>query len=124
MATSAPQRIAKWDAKFNTERIKAVLDDSRERMFINVQAVFPAIESMETQVKQVLDMQGISTSTYANYLNFGREIWSLKRNGVSGDSLVFEVSVLLAKWVARGCSMAILETIRTQVFDVSAPAGP
>ena len=124
MATSAPQRIAKWDAKFNTERIKAVLDDSRERMFTNVQAVFPAIESMEAQVKQVLDMQGISTSTYANYLNFGREVWHLKDNGVSGDSLIFEVNVILMKYVARGFSQVILETIRTQVFDVSAPAGP
>ena len=124
MATSASQRIAKWDAKFNTERIKGVLDDSRERMFTNVQAVYPMIESMETQVKQVLDMQGISTALYANYMAFGREVWRLKRMGVSGDSLAFEVNVLLQKWVGRGYAQATLEVIRTQVFDVTAPAGP
>jgi len=121
MATSASQRIAKWDAKFNTERIKGSLDDQRARMLSNVQSVFPQIESMETQVKQVLDMQGISTAEYANYLAFGREIWRLKRMGASGDSLAREVAALLGKWVARGKTQAILETIRTQVFDVSAP---
>jgi hypothetical protein len=124
MATSASQRIAKWDAKFNTERIKAVLDELRPNMLANVQAVFPLIESMETQVKQVLDMQGISTSVYANYLAFSREVWRLKRMGVSGDSLAAECATLIAKWVARGLSLAILETIRSQVFDVSAPVGP
>jgi hypothetical protein len=121
MATNAAQRIAKWDAKFNTERIKAVLDTMRPNMLVNVQAVFPLIESMETQVKQVLDMQGISTSAYANYLAFGREVWRLKRMGVSGDSLAAEVAIHIAKWVARGLSLSILETIRSQVFDVPAP---
>ena len=117
------QRIAKWNAKFNTERIKGMLDDSRERMYTNVQSIFPQITSMEEQVKQVLDLQGISTSFYGLYLDFGREMWSLERRGVSGDSLAKEAATLIGKWVSRGLTQAILETIRSQVFNVPAP-GP
>ena len=117
------QRIAKWNAKFNTERIKGMLDDSRERMYTNVQSIFPQITSMEEQVKQVLDLQGISTSFYGLYLDFGREMWSLERRGVSCDSLAKEAATLIGKWVSRGLTQAILETIRSQVFNVPAP-GP
>ncbi len=121
MPTNPAQRISKWNAKFNTERIKGTLDDSRERMYTNVQGVFPQITSMEDQVKQVLDMSGISTAMFGLYLDFGREIWSLERRGISGDSLAEEAATLVAKWVSRGLTQAILETIRTQVFNVSAP---
>ena len=55
MAINPAQRIAKWDAKFKTDRVKAVLDDERPNMYMNVQAVFPLITAMELQVKQVLD---------------------------------------------------------------------
>ena len=124
MSMNPAQRIAKWHDKFNTERIKGVLDDSLERMFVNVQAVFPMITSMEEQVKQVLDLQGISTMYYGMYLCFGRQIWSLQRRGISGDSLAAEVATLVARWASRGLSQTLLEIIRTQVFNVSAPAGP
>jgi hypothetical protein len=124
MSMNPAQRIAKWHDKFNTERIKGALDDSLERMYVNVQSVFPQITSMEEQVKQVLDLQGISTMYYGMYLCFGRQVWSLQRRGVSGDSLAMECATLVARWVARGLSLSILEIIRSQVFNVPAPAGP
>jgi hypothetical protein len=124
MSMNPAQRIAKWHDKFNTERIKGALDDSLERMYVNVQSVFPQITSMEEQVKQVLDLQGISTMNYGMYLSFARQVWSLQRRGISGDSLATEVAVDVAKWVARGLTLSILETIRSQVFNVPAPAGP
>jgi len=124
MATSSDKRVAKWNAKFNTERIKAILDDMRPDMLGNVQSVFPELVTMESEVKQTLDAQGVPTIQYPFYLNFGREIWRLKRNNVSGESLALEASVLIAKWVGRGLSQSVLEAIRTQVFDVSAPIAP
>ncbi len=124
MSMDPAQRIAKWNAKFNTERIKGVLDDMRDRMYANVQAVFPMLCAMELQVKQVLDGQGVVITSYPFYLAFAREVWSLKRKEVSGESLAIEVATLLGKWVSRGYSQSVLEAIRTQVFDVSAPVGP
>jgi hypothetical protein len=37
------KRIANWNAKYNTERIKATLDDRRPGMLASVTAVFPMI---------------------------------------------------------------------------------
>ena len=121
MATDPSKRIANWDAKFNTERIKSTLDDLRPAMLSHVQAVFPLIASMETQVKQTLDGEGVSITDYPFYLDFGREVWHLQRIEVSGESLAQEVALLIAKWVARGLDQTVLEKVRTDVFNVSAP---
>lgn len=116
------KRIARWNAKFNTERIKATLDDLRPTMLQGVTSAFPQLVAMELQVKQVLDEEGVSIIQYPFYLNFGREMWRLKRMEISGESLAVEAATLIGKWVARGLSQSVLETIRTQVFDIGAPS--
>jgi len=118
------RRIAKWNAKYNTERIKAMLDEMRPTMLANVTAVFPMIASMELQVKQVLDGAGVPTTDYPGYLSFGREIWALTRKDISGESLAQEVARLITKWTGRGYTAAVLQGIRTDVFNVAAPIGP
>ena len=118
------RRIAKWNAKFNTERIKATLDDMRPTMLQNVTAVFPLITAMELQVKQVCDGSGVSTIQYPFYLNFGREMWALSRKDISGESYAKEAAILVTKWTARGLTQAVLQALRTQVFNVAAPVAP
>ena len=118
------RRIAKWNAKFDTTRVKATLDDLRPAMLQNVTAVFPMITAMELQVKQVCDGVGVPTIQYPFYLNFGREIWALTRKEVSGESLALEAATLIAKWVARGLDQTLLQAIRSQVFNVPAPVAP
>ena len=115
------KRIAKWNTKFNTERIKATLDEMRPNMLANVTAVFPQLYAMELEVKQTLDAEGVSIIQYPFYLSFGREIWRLRRQNVSGEGLATEAATLIGKWVARGLSQSVCEAIRSQVFDVSAP---
>jgi len=118
------KRIAKWNVKFNTERIKATLDEMRPAMLANVQAVYPMITAMELQVKQVCDSAGVPTIQYPFYLNFGRELWALSRKEVSGESLAIEAATLITKWTARGLTQAVLASIRTDVFNVVAPSAP
>ena len=124
MSTDPSKRIAKWNVKYNTERIKAVLDEMRPDMYARVQAVFPLLTAMESQVKQVLDLQGIQTINYPWYLCFGREVWKLQRQEVSGEALAVAAANLISKWSGRGLSQAVLEIIRTGVFNVNAPSGP
>ena len=118
------RRIAKWNAKFNTERIKATLDDMRPTMLQNVTAVFPLITAMELQVKQVCDGSGVSIIQYPFYLSFGRELWALSRKDISGESYAKEAAILITKWTARGLTLAVLQALRTQVFNVAAPVAP
>ena len=118
------KRIANWNVKYNTERIKATLDEKRPAMLANVTAVFPMITAMELQVKQVCDGAGLPTIQYPFYLCFGREMWALSRKDISGESLALEAATLIAKWVARGLTQSVLQAIRTDVFNVSAPIAP
>jgi hypothetical protein len=122
--TDPTKRIANWNTKYNTERIKAILDEKRPAMLASVTAVFPMIAAMELQVKQTCDASGVPTIQYPFYLNFGREIWALTRKEVSGESLAQEVAVLLTKWTARGLTSSVLQAIRTQVFNVGVPIAP
>jgi hypothetical protein len=122
--TDPTKRIAKWNAKFDTTRVKETLDAMRPAMLANVTAVFPMLTAMELQVKQTCDASGVPTIQYPFYLNFGREIWALNRKEVSGESLAQEVAVLSAKWTARGLTQAVLQAIRTDVFNVGAPIAP
>jgi len=118
------KRIANWNVKFNTERIKATLDEKRPAMLANVTAVTPMITAMELQVKQVCDGAGVATIQYPFYLCFGREMWSLVRSDISGESLAKEAKVLVDKWKARGLTEAVLQAVRTDVFNVVAPVAP
>jgi hypothetical protein len=118
------RRINKWNAKFNTERIKATLDEMRPAMLQNVQAVFPQIAMMEGQVKQTCDASGVSTIQYPFYLCFGRELWSLGRKEISGESAAQAAAVLVAKWTARGLAAPVLQAIRSEVFNIGAPIAP
>ena len=115
------RRVSNWDAKFKTDRIKAVLDDKRDAMFSRVSAVIPAIASMEGQVKQVVDGLGVPTIQIPFYLDFGREMWRLQDKDISVETLAMEAAVLISKWTARGLTEAVLQAIRTQVFNVVAP---
>jgi len=79
---------------------------------------------MELQAKQVCDAAGVPTIQYPFYLCFGREMWALSRKEISGESLAQEAATLIAKWVARGLTQAVLQAIRTDVFNVAAPVAP
>ena len=118
------KRIAKWNAKYDTTRVKAILDEMRPTMLANVTAVFPMITAMELQVKQVCDGAGVPIIQYPFYLNFGRQIWALSRKEVSGESLAQESAILITKWTARGLQGPVLQAIRTDVFNVASPIAP
>jgi len=124
MPIDPTKRIDNWNTKYNLERVNAILTEKRPKMLQNVSAAVPLIAAMELQVKQVCDGAGVPTIQYPFYLCFGREIWALTRRDISGESLAKEAAVLIAKWKARGLTEAVLQGIRTDVFNVSAPIAP
>jgi len=124
MPIDPTKRIDNWNTKYNLERVNAILTEKRPTMLQNMTAVAPMIAAMELQVKQVCDGAGVPTIQYPFYLCFGREMWSLSRKDISGESLAKEAATLIAKWKARGLTEAVLQGIRTDVFNVSAPITP
>jgi hypothetical protein len=124
MPIDPTKRIANWNEKYNLERVNAVLTEKRPTMLQNMSAVIPLMTAMEQQVKQVCDGAGVSTIQYPFYLCFGREMWKLTRQDISGESMALAAAVLIAKWKARGLTEAVLQAIRTDVFNVVAPVAP
>jgi hypothetical protein len=124
MATDPTARINNWNEKYNLDRVSAILTEKRPTMLQNMSAVIPLLTAMESQVKQVCDLAGVPTIMYPFYLDFGREMWKLSRSEFSGESLALEAATLVAKWVARGLTQAVLQNIRTGVFNVAAPVAP
>jgi hypothetical protein len=124
MGMDPTKRIDNWNTKYNLERVNAILTEKRPTMLQNVSAVIPALTAMEQQVKQVCDTAGVPTIAYPFYLCFGREMWALTRKDISGESLAIEAATLIAKWTARGLTQAVLQSIRTDVFNVVAPSAP
>ena len=118
------KRIARWDTKFDTARIKATLDQMRPTMLANVSAVTPMITAMEISVKQVCDGAGATVIQIPFYLCFGREMWALLRKELSGEAMSKEAATLIAKWKSRGLVEAVLQGIRTDVFNVAPPIAP
>ena len=69
-----------------------------------------------------------SSSVYAERYDAGYgkryEVISGARLGVRREALAQEAAVLIAKWVARGLTQAVLQAIRTDVFNIAAPIAP
>ena len=124
MPIDPTKRINNWDEKYNLERVNAILTEKRPKMLEHISAAIVSLASMEQQVKQVCDGAGVSTIQYPFYLCFGREMWSLGQKDISGESLAKETAVLITKWTARGLTQAVLQAIRTDVFNVAAPVAP
>jgi len=116
------KRIEAWRIKATPERTKQTLEARHADMLRRYEAAMVEICSMEVQVKTTLNAQGVHTSLYVPYLNFGRQLWKLSRQQeVSGESMAMAAKVLLDKWAARGLSPNVLAAIRTEVFDIAEP---
>jgi hypothetical protein len=124
MPIDPTKRINNWDEKYNIERVTAILTAKRPTMLQNMSAVVPLMTAMELQVKQVCDGAGATVIEIPFYLCFGREMWALIRKDISGEAASIEAATLIAKWKARGLTEAVLQAIRTDVFNVVAPVAP
>jgi len=122
MSENPNQRIANWQTKFNTNRVKDTLDTQRQRMLERYSDVTARLCAMEISVKQLLDFAGVSTIFYVPYLNYGRQLFKLSTQRDISDSAFAKASqVLLESWVNRGLDADVLDLIRTQVFNTHAP---
>jgi len=115
------RRIENWVAKVTPERTSGTVAARIATMGPNFAAAANELLQMEQQVRQVLNGAGVPTIQYPFYLNFGRELWSRIRRGMAGESLALEAATLITKWTSQGLTQAVLQAIRTDVFNVSAP---
>ena len=122
MFVNPDKRIQKWNDKFKTDRVKAILDDRRQRMLERYAEATARLCAMEIGVKKLLDAAGVHTIMYVPYLNFARQLFKLSsQRDISGNSFALAAQVLLELWAHRGLDPDVLATIRSQSFDIPAP---
>ena len=114
-------RKSAYDAKVDPATLLSDLEAAETQMKAEFAAVVPTITAMELQVKQVCDGAGVTTIQIPFYLCFGRELWKLGRQSISGETAAINAAMQLAKWVGRGLTSAVLAAIRTDVFNIAAP---
>jgi hypothetical protein len=124
MPIDPADRIANYTRKITPSRTAGIITKRVVEMKENFGFTANDIVAMETQVRQVCNGAGVPTIQYPFYLCFGRELWALQRRGIAGESLAVEAAVLITKWTAQGLAEAVLQAIRTDVFDVAAPIAP
>jgi hypothetical protein len=117
------QRLTAWKMKTDTGKVKEILDTMRPDMLKHYEAAVAGICEMETKARQTLNAAGVHTIMCVPYLSYARQLYKLSRQqGISGESFALGAQVLLDKWANRGLNPAVLSRIRTDVFDVVAPA--
>ena len=117
------RRISRWKAKYSPD----IAAQTTARIFADTTARYEAsmvaLNSMELDTKQVLSASGIDTMYIVFYLDYARQLFRLSHGRtISGPTLAKEAQVLLEKWQARGLRPDVLAAIRTDVFNVPAPA--
>jgi hypothetical protein len=117
------RRLSRWKAKYSPEIAAQTTARIYADMTERYQASMVALCTMETETKQVLDGSGIDTMFIVFYLDFARQLFKLSHGRtISGATLAKETRVLLEKWQNRGLRPDVLAAIRTNVFNVPAPA--
>jgi hypothetical protein len=120
----ATKRIENWGVAVTPERVVEQVTPQIADIKTNATSAMVAMNQIDTQVKEILNGAGVKVIQMPFYLGFGREMWSLRRKGIAGEALAVEAATLIAKWTARGLTAAVLQGIRTDVFNVAAPIAP
>ena len=117
------RRLSRWQAKYSPEIAAQTTARIYADMSERYQASLIPLCAMETETKQTLDASGINTMYIAFYLDYARQLFRLSHGRtISGPTLAREAQVLLEKWQNRGLRPDVLAAIRTDVFNVPAPA--
>ena len=121
----ATYRVNKYALKVATPQYLSDLTTQEAAMKVNFANATTMMSANDQQVKQTCDASGVPTIQYPFYLAFGRQMWKATAvNQFSGESMAQLAAVYIAKWTARGLTQAVLQSIRTDVFNVGAPIAP
>lgn len=122
MKTDA-ERSARYDAKTTAATVglivAAVLPDARTN-FADPAGMSDLV-AKEQQIQGILNGKtpAVPTIQYPFYLCFGRELWSLVRQGIAGAALTNAAQGVRDKWNYKGfLTAAILDQIALDVFNV------
>lgn len=124
MSSTLEQRIARYTQKVNPARFKELTDSQLDDITYREVDWLQRQSHLRDQVLGVLRGESVISTDYPKYYCYTYAVDAAQRRFGGGSVLVDEVAILGARWKARGCTEAILDKIRNEVFAIPAPAGP
>ena len=120
MVRPADRRKRKYEKNVDGDQVGRAIKAQKDIMVDQEKTYFPQITLIETKIKKICEAQGIATIQIAQYINFGREMYS-KAKRFSQATLTAEAQYLLNKWQSRGLIGSKLVEI-AQLFGVTPTA--
>lgn len=118
---TSQQMIDKYNAKYSPVDMDAAREAVKTMAITNFTTYANEWEVKAAAVRDLLGAAGVQPLAYFCYYAFSNELYHVWKH-FSGESAAVEAATLIAKYVSFGCAaQAVLESIRTQVFNIDAP---
>gem|GEM_PF-1181221 len=114
---SIKRRVARWDAKYNPERLAALLAAKSELMGKRYAVQAEMLGRVDHRVSEVTDAAGVSVITRMWYKDFGREVSRIWRT-IPSSCQELEYDVVRYKWTARGLDPILLVKVKAAVIEL------
>jgi len=106
----AVYRQKKYDGKIDADVIRTRINSLKPIMVEQATNRFTDLESIESQIKSIVEGTNVATIQIPFYLNVGRQLYKLS-NKFSGQTLQNEACLVKQKWVARGLDATLIDQI-------------
>jgi len=117
MVKEASIRIRKYTGKFDPTVVSSRFTAMKDIAVEQIQVAFGDLAGLEKTVKTAISDKVSNPLEMVQYLAFARELWKLVSKH-SGKTLVSEVNIAKAKWLARGLNGEVLDII-VNLFGIS-----
>lgn len=117
MVANAMTMVGKYTEKYLDEVYQAFLVVMEEQAKTDYSSAMTDWVIHRDLTVGVLNSSGVQPVMWGGYLAFSSTVWRLTQ-AVAGQALSDAVHVYLLKWVGRGLTQVVLETIRTEVYNI------
>lgn len=120
MVRRSDLRKRKYESNVDPETLKRQITAVKPLMVEGQSVYFPQIAEVERKVKQICEESGTASYQVAQYINFGRQLYSLS-NKFRGQTLIDEACLKAQTWSSRGLDNTLLSSTLA-LFGLSCPS--
>jgi hypothetical protein len=110
MVRSEVYRARKFEGKMDPDAVRSRIAALKEDMVEQTLQRQSELVGLEKDIKGIVEPQGVPTILIPQYLNVGRQLWSLSGR-FRGATFQSEAQLLAQKWVGRGLDKDIVNLI-------------
>jgi hypothetical protein len=114
-------RIDTYNANYVPTTVGLKVAAQLAAMKANFAAAAGQLAMIETKIQALCNHDDIKPIQIPFYLNFARELWGMKRRGISGPALLGRGTECHARYVSYGLATATVKRIALDVFNLTIP---